>query len=149
MTIPAQSVHFLPKLNKERLQELIDVNPDARRYFYHKADERWLDWLWRNGFLNVLEEEDPSLDGFRTPELGYLLRMAEKRPDIVVDIMLGTPISAGPRSQEVAYGFIQICGALPADQLARVVISFWFNGWVDELSTCGREGTRKFKRKST
>lgn len=120
-------------LEKERLQELLQTNLDARRYFYHKADERWLDWLWRNGFLNVLEEEDASLDGFRTPELEYLLRMAEKRPDIVVDIMLGTPISAGARSQEVVYGFLRICSALPAVQLARVVDKIRAERWVPLL----------------
>ena len=120
-------------LEKERLQELLQINLDARRYFYHKADDHWLDWLWRNGFLNVLKEEEPSLDGFRTPELGYLLRMAEKRPDIVVDIMLGTPISAGARSQDVAYGFMRVCSVLPADQLARVVDKIRVERWVQLL----------------
>ena len=37
-------------LEKERLQELLQINLDARRYFYHKADDHWLDWLWRTGF---------------------------------------------------------------------------------------------------
>ena len=119
--------------SKERIQKLLDINFDARRFFFHKADERWLDWLWRNGFLNVLEEEGPSLDGFRTPELGYLLRMAEKRPDIVVDIILGTPISAGARSQEVVYGFLRVCSVLPADQLARVVDKIRVERWVQLL----------------
>ena len=122
-----------PALKKERLQELLQINLDARRYFYHKADERWLDWLWRNGFLDILKEEDASFNGFRTPELEYLLRMAEKRPDIVVDIMLGTPISAGPRSQEVVYGFMRICSVLPADQLARVVNKIQAERWIPLL----------------
>ena len=117
-------------LEKERLQELLQINLDARRYFYHKSDERWLDWLWRNGFLNVLEEEDPPLDGFRTPELDYLLRMAGKRPAQVVDIMLAIPISTDVRSQEVVYGFLRICRALPADQLARVVEKIRAERWV-------------------
>ncbi len=119
--------------SKERIQKLLDVNFDARRFFFHQADERWLDWLWRNGFLDVFKEEDASLDGFRTPELGYLLRMSEKRPDIVSDIMLATPISTGARSQEVAYGFVRICGALPADQLARVVCKIRAEKWVPLL----------------
>ncbi len=117
-------------LDKERLQELLQINLDARRYFYHKSDERWLDWLWRNGFLNVLKEGDPSLDGFRTPELGYLLRMAEKCPAEVVDIMLAVPISTEIRSQEVVYGFLRICCALPAQQLARVVEKIRAERWV-------------------
>ncbi|MCY3800161.1 MAG: hypothetical protein OXG46_01140 [Chloroflexi bacterium] len=119
--------------SKERLQKLLDVNFDARRYFYHKSDERWLDWLWRNGFLNVLEEEDPSLDGFRTPELDYLSRMAEKCPAQVVDIMLAIPISTDMRSQEVVYGFLRICHALPANQLARVIVKIRAEQWVPLL----------------
>ena len=119
-----------PTLEKERLQELLQTNLDARRYFFHKADERWLEWLWRNGFLDVLKEEGASLDGFRTPEIEYLLRMAEKRPDIVVDIMLGTPISTDSRSQEVVYGFLRICGVLPGGQLARVVEKIRDERWV-------------------
>ena len=119
--------------SKERLQKLLDVNFDARRYFYHKSDERWLDWLWRNGFLDVLKEEDPSLDGFRTPELDYLSRMAEKCPAQVVDIMLAISISTDMRSQEVVYGFLRICCALPANQLARVIDKIRAEQWVPLL----------------
>ena len=122
-----------PAVEKERLQELLQTNLDARRYFYHKSDERWLDWLWRNGFLDVLKEEDASLDGFRTPEIEYLLRMAGKCPAQVVDIMLAIPISTDMRNQEVAYGFMRICGALPAGQLARVVDKIRTEKWVPLL----------------
>ena len=127
------TTNALPALEKERLQELLQINLDARRYFFYKTNELWLDWLWRNGFLDVLKEEDAAFDGFRTPELGYLLRMAEKRPGIVVDIMLRTPISAGARSQEVAYGFLRICRALSADQLARLVEKIRAERWVPLL----------------
>ena len=48
--------------SKERLQKLLDVNFDARRYFFYKADARWLNWLWQNGFLDVLKEEDASFE---------------------------------------------------------------------------------------
>ncbi len=109
------------------------MNLDARRYFFHKADERWLDWLWRNGFLNVLEEEETSHDGFRAPEIGYLSRMAEKCPAQVVDIMLAIPISSDTRSQEVVYAFSRICGALPADQLARMIDKIRTEKWVPLL----------------
>ena len=99
------TVHTPPSVDKEGLQELIHINLDARRYFFHKADERWLDWLWRNGFLSAIKEENAAPFAIRTPELEYLLRMAEKRPDSVVDIMLDTPISTDTRSQEVALRF--------------------------------------------
>ena len=62
------------KLHKEQLRQLIIVNPDARQYFYAKADERWLDWFWQNGFLDVIKEKakDPTRYGDVPPELNYL-----------------------------------------------------------------------------
>ena len=119
--------------SKERIQNLLDINFDARRFFFHKADERWLDWLWQNGFLDVLKEEVLSLDGFRTPELDYLSRMAEESPAQVVDIMLAIPISTDMPSQEVVYAFLRISGALPADQLARVIDKIQTEKWVQLL----------------
>lgn len=125
MTIQAQ-----PIMDEEQIFKLINVDLDARRYFFHKADERWLDWLWRNGFLDAIKEEAATPFSTRIPELDYLLRMAEKLPEIVVDIMLATPISTDTRSQEVAYGFLRVCRVLPADQLARVVGKIRSERWI-------------------
>ena len=124
------TVQVQPTIDKEQIYELINVDLDARRYFFHKADERWLDWLWRNGFLDAIKEETATPFSTRTPELDYLYRMAEIRPAGVVDIMLDTPISTDTRSQEVAYGFLRICGSLPANQLARVVPKIRAERWI-------------------
>ncbi len=138
MTVQVQST-----MDKEQIYELINVDPDARRYFFHKADERWLDWLWRNGFLSAIKEENAAPFATRTPELEYLLRMAEKRPDSVVDIMLDTPISTDTRSQEVAYGFLRICSSLPADQLARVVEKIRAERWIPLIDAIYRHSSFK------
>ena len=44
--------------------------------------------------------------------------------------MLATPITTDTRSQEVAYGFIRVCGSLPADQLARMVVKIRDERWI-------------------
>ena len=124
------AIHAPPELEKERLHQLLNVNLDARRYFFHRADERWLEWLWRNGFLDAIKDENANPFSSRKPELEYILRMAGKRPDIVVDIMLAIPITTDTRSQEVAYGFIRVCGSLPADQLARMVDKIRDERWM-------------------
>ena len=129
------TVQVEPTIDKEQIYELINRDLDARRYFFHKADERWLDWLWRNGFLDAIKEEAATPFTTRTPELDYLLRMAEKRPAVVVDIMLDTPISTDTRSQEVVYGFLRICGSLPADQLARVVDRIRTERWIQLIDS--------------
>ena len=135
------TVQVQPTMDKEQIYERINVDLDARRYFFHKADERWLDWLWRNGFLDAIKEEAATPFTTRTPELDYLLRMAEKRPDIVVDIMLATPISTDNRSQEVAYGFLRICRVLPADQLARVVRKIRAERWIPLIDVIYRHSS--------
>ncbi len=121
-------------VDKEQIQALIYTNLDARRYFYAKADERWLDWLWQNGFLDPIKEEDPALNGYRPPELDYLARMAESCPAKVVEIMLAVPISTDLRSQQVAHQFLRICRGLPADQLACVVEKIRDERWVPLLA---------------
>ena len=105
------------------LKLILSVNLDARQYFYTKADKWWLGWLWKNGFLNVTSEfaEDSRPDSIRIPELHYLMRMAEKRPANVVDILLKLPMFSDASSQSAYYYFLRICQALPTHQLARVV----------------------------
>ena len=72
------AIHAPPELEKEQAsRNCINVNLDARRYFFHKADERWLEWLWRNGFLDAIKDENANPLATRKPELDYLLRMAE------------------------------------------------------------------------
>lgn len=120
-------------LTKERLQELIHVNLGARRYFYTKADEGWLDWLWQHGFLDVIKEKTEGDYEYTPPELTYLVRMAEKCPAKVVDIMLDVPLSTDPfdmLNRDVMYSFLRICSTLPADQLARVVDKICHERWV-------------------
>ncbi len=124
------------KLDKERLRNLIHVNPDARRYFYAKADECWLDSLWQNGFLDVIKEkaEDPTRYGDPHPELNYLVRMSKKAPAKVVNIMLQVLISSETFTLVVVDRFLVICSTLPADQLARVVEKIREKRWIPLMS---------------
>ena len=138
------------KLDKERLRNLIHVNSDARQYFYAKADERWLVSLWQNGFLDVIKEkpEDPVRYGDLHPELNYLVRMSEKTPAKVVDIMLQVPISSETFNPVVVDRFLVICRTLPADQLARVVEKIRNERWILLMSAfrlLGFEYKKMFK----
>src|ERR1700704_171839 len=103
-----------PKLSAERIRELIDLNPDSRQYFFAKADERWLDWLWTNGLLSEIHKNsiDPT-QLHRTPELYYLDRAADKNPARVVDIMLEVSSSPDSFNPETLERFLWISGKLP------------------------------------
>jgi len=116
----------------KKVKELINLNPDSRQYFYTKADEHWLSWLWENGFLDVIKQkaEDQTHYGYRTPELNYIVKVSEKEPAKVVDIMLAVPISTETFNPEVVDGFLRICSALPAQELKRTVQKIRDEKWV-------------------
>src|SRR3989344_2576538 len=118
--------------NKEFLNVLLAFNPDARQYFYSKVDERWLSWLWENGFLDAIKEkaEDPTRYGYRIPELNYLTKATDKEPARVVDIMLQVPISAENFNPEVVDRFLRICSGLPVAELKRMVKKIRDGNWV-------------------
>lgn len=127
------NLHTSEVLDRDELYALIHVNLNARRYFYAKADERWFDWLWQQGFLDVIKEKTEGDYEYTPPELTYLVRMAEKCPAKVVDIMLDVPLSTDPfdmLNRDVMYSFLRICSTLPADQLARVVDKICHERWV-------------------
>ncbi|MDO8569833.1 MAG: hypothetical protein Q7R89_03650 [bacterium] len=130
--------------NNGVLNVLLSFNPDARQYFYIKADERWLDWFWNNGFLDVIKEkaEDLTQYGYRTPEITYIVKVAEKVPAKVVQIMLN-PDTATPKEKfkpELIDQFLRICGALPADQLALVIPKIHQQEWVKTMGNFNHWG---------
>jgi len=128
--------------DSEALKKLLNFNYDARRYFYLKADESWLDWLWKNGFLDGIKEksEDPTRYSYRNPELDYLARVAAKVPRRVVDIMLTVAISRQHFNPEVIDRFLWICQSLPAEQLARIVPKIRNEKWVILMEKFSRWG---------
>ncbi|MBI2635592.1 MAG: hypothetical protein HYW79_03585, partial [Parcubacteria group bacterium] len=115
-----------------KVRALISENHDVYLYFFTQADERWLGWLWENGFLDVIKQkaEDQTRYGYRTPEVNYLVKVAEKEPAKVVDIMLAVPISTKNFNPEVVDRFLRICSGLPAPELKRMVKKIRDDEWV-------------------
>ena len=119
------------KSDKQKIEQIINLNPDSKQYFFSKADEKWLDFLWKNGFLDILKEaKDPMQYRYQEPELTYLLKVAHKKPKRVTDIMLEI-CSAKKRFIPMEVGhFLYICRTLPAKQLSRIVPNIKKYGWV-------------------
>jgi len=120
------------QVDPSEVRALISENHDTHLYFFTQADERWLGWLWENGFLGVIKQkaEDPTRYGYRTPEVNYLVKVAEKEPTKVVDIMFSVPISTENFNPEVVDRFLRICSGLPAPELKRMVKKIRDDGWV-------------------
>lgn len=114
------------------VSKLISSNEDARQYFFTKADERWVEWLWKNGFLEKIKEKAPNTNsyGFRMPELNYLFSVTEKKPDLVTDIICSFNISTDNFNPEVVDQFTRIASKLPASCLKRLVSKIQDEEWV-------------------
>lgn len=99
-------------------------NQDVKRYFYATADASWLPWLREKGLLEAVKQKSKSSGpgySYRTSELDYLVRTAEKEPQGVVDFMCSFTISQENFNPEVVDRFLWIARGLPADQLKKIV----------------------------
>ena len=136
-------------VKKEKVLELMPRgNFDAKNYFFARADKRWLDWLWDNGFLTgaiAKKSEDPTRYNYKTPELRYLVRTAEVKPVKVTEIITKTKkvkgkvkgISATTKDNfnpEVIGQFLRICSELPVRELKKVVPKIKRENWVKLMS---------------
>ena len=130
----AVTAHTKKKVNKDYIRELLDVSLNMRDYFYSKVDERWFDWLCKEGFFNVLKgAPKQEADWVGTPELNCLNRMAQKEEmtSKVVDVMLDIDISEGDDlNPNTLWVFLRICAKLPAKELARMVEKIRKEGWM-------------------
>jgi hypothetical protein len=86
----------------------------------------------KNGFLDAIKQkaEDPTRYSYKTPELNYLVKVAEKVPEKVVDIMFQVPISKETFNPEVIDRFVYICSKLPVKQLIRMIKKIKDENWI-------------------
>ncbi len=132
-----------PISSGDELYALFQASLAARRRFYLVADERWLGWLWENGFLDVLKEGGMSVpdDEPDPPELGYLSRMAPENPRLVADIIRGIPVTEAGFTARMVENLLWVSSRLPAGELARLIPKISDEGWTGILAGYGH---RKF-----
>ncbi len=127
---------FLTSPSKEidiaEWKHLLSQNFDARNYLFFKADECWVDWFWKHGFLDVIKQkpDDSGQNLYRMPELFYLARMVDKVPCKVVKILLNIPINKENFNPEVVDQFLRICSDLPAKELVKIIPKIYSENWV-------------------
>jgi len=116
----------------DEIDLVLGVNPDARQFFFSKADEKCLGWLWQNGFLDTIKDKasDTNSYGFRMPELNYLVSVTEKKPDIVTNIICSFEITTENFNPEVVDQFTRICSKLPARCLKKLVKKIRDEKWI-------------------
>jgi len=123
---------------------LISDNFDAEQYFYSVADEKWLEWIWENGFLDLLKEAPDTSDsyGYRTPEISYLVKVASKAPEKVTEIILNDDLAttADKFRPELIDQIIRICEVLPQPELAQVVPKIHQQQWTKMMEKYNRWG---------
>lgn len=134
----------LQKVQPDQVKQLINLNPDAYQYFYAQADERWLEWLWENGFFDAIKRkaEDPTRYSYKTPILHYLVKVAEEKPGKVTEIINSVSISEDNFNPEVIDQFLRICSNLPVEQLKQVTTKIRDENWVELMGRFNRWGHR-------
>jgi hypothetical protein len=124
-------------------QDLL-VNEDAKRFFFAQANESWIDWLWKNGFLDAIKKkaDNPDRISYRLPELEYLTRIAPKAPIIVAAIILdkGTATTADNFNPEVIDRFLWIISLIPAEQIAELTKKIRDEKWIYLVRGFGKTG---------
>lgn len=120
------------RVNKKTLNNLLNNHKGGKEYFFSKSTSDWLDWLWKNGFLDDIKKksEDPSSYNFSMPELNYLVRIAKDDPEKVTEIMCSFKISSKNFNPEVIDQFTRIANDLPPNCLKRVVKKMRDEKWV-------------------
>lgn len=123
------------------LNILLGFNPDARRYFFSIVKVNWIVWLWHNGFLDAIKQPtgDSTQLSYRSPELGYLAKVAETEPAKVVGIMQEVA-DLEQFNPEVFSRFLDICAKLPADQLKLMVSVIHRKRWLELMAPFDRWG---------
>lgn len=118
---------------KNVAQGLINMNFDAKDYFFAKAPIEWISWLNKNGFFDVLnkEAEDKSRYSFRAPELNYLAKIAENRGDEeqVVEIINAVDCAKN-FNPEIVERFVSIAQNLSAKLLVKIVPKIKKENWI-------------------
>lgn len=132
----------ITKKTKSEIDLIIGVNDDAKQYFFSKADENWLEWLWKNGFLEKIKEKapDPNSYGFRMPELNYLFRVVGKKRDVVTKVICSFEISTKNFNPEVVDQFTRIATMLSARNLKKVVPKIKNEEWVKLMGSYTQYG---------
>lgn len=122
------------KVQLQHFRDIVFIDDSTKRFFFLKADETWLDWLWINSFLDAIKSKTLNGSLYRMPELDYLASVVEKVPEKVTNIIL--EISSEPHSFniEVVSRFLWISSSLPGDQIARLVPKIKAENWVRLLN---------------
>lgn len=116
----------------DSVRTLIDLNFDARNYFFSTANEKWIKWLSENGFFEVLKQpsDDAAKYSYRLPELQYLVQMIEKDPQGVAGVVVATPITKENLNLEVIDRFLWIVSSLPAEQIKILAPKIRDEQWI-------------------
>lgn len=122
-------------------------NLDTRRYFFSMADETWLGWIWEKGLLDEIKKPVSDITKYSRylPELDYLVKMAEKDPQTVTEIIISVPVSLETFNPEVIDRFTWIISLLPIDQIKTLLPKILHENWVQLMSPFHRSGYEYIK----
>jgi hypothetical protein len=105
------------------LLNLIDL--EEKNYFFKRANEKWLMYLWNKGLLDSLKQG--SKDSYNNPEIRYLVRMAKSqdRGTIirVIEIITNKDLAIYENkfNPELIYQILRILADWPAEYIKEAL----------------------------
>lgn len=124
----------LHEVTPGELEVLIADNQDAQQYFFSMSDEKWLSWLWENGFLDLLKEvpDTSSSYNYRTPEISYLVKVAPLAQEKVTEIILCDELATTKDKfrPELIDQILRICSTLSQEHLEQIIPKMHVQEWV-------------------
>lgn len=120
--------------NSDEINQLIIRNNDSYRYFFSNVKPEWVNYLWQNGYLDVIKKQsdDPKMIKYQIVELNYLLRISEAVPNEVTNIILSNQVATNENNfnPEVINKFIRIIGKLPKDCIEKIIPKIKQEKWI-------------------
>lgn len=99
---------------------LVKKNVESERFFFKHADARWLEYLSHNKFLEATWETGD-----------YLSRVAEEKPDLVLEIFLNTNMPKDAWGAKTS--FTVAASKLPPLQAAKTIKKILDEEWVKDV----------------
>lgn len=111
------------------VKALIELNADARQYFFYKVDETWYDWLLDNRFLNETKSTEENETSLIISELNYLAKVAKVLPEKCISFIDKIPVLTSKNQLIIVSNLLWITRDLPATQLRQLIPKICDEQW--------------------
>ena len=121
-------------ITQEEVRSIIYKNLDARRYFFTQADDRWIDWLFQNDFLNITKlTQEYQGNLYTMPELQYLDKVASEKSSSVTQVIKAIPCTELSFDANLIEKLTYLISKLSPKDIALLIDKMEAEEWVSHM----------------